>query len=335
MVGLSNQGFWVVDPETGEDRFALYSELEADVVQAFIKPVGGFIFPAGMFMLSGLPDAPFYVKDWLPKRGKSLLYAPAKAGKSFLSMQLSRCIGAGLPFLGLTTIQAKVLYIQFELGEEILQGRLKATGKEYENVWVGTTFSLKLDTTEGKKRLRTAMEAVEPNVLILDPLYKAIIGEENDSHDIREVLDFLDEIIEMFNCSIFLIHHAGYDISKRARGSTVFEDWVDSYIQMRRTSKKGEILKVKIEPIFLRHAPLPEEPILAELGEDFEFHTIGGEPTVKERVAEFIRVTRAEVTPKQLFAQGIGSNTSVYESLGELEKEGKVEKVGRGLYCWR
>ena len=286
-----------------------------------------------MFTLSKLPDVPFYVKDWLPKRGKSLLYAPPKSGKSYLCLQLAHNIGSGLPFLGLPTTKGSVLYIQFELGEEILQARLRQTGKDYDNVFVGTTFSMKLDSKVGQEQLWTALEAVEPSVLILDPMYKAIMGDENESSDVRQILDFLDSVIEGFNCSIFLIHHSGKDLSKRGRGSSVFEDWVDSYIQMKRTSKRGEPLKVKIEPIFLRHAALPADPIEAELGEDFEFHLIDGEPTVKEEVAEFIRAKK-EVNPKDLFEAEIGSNTSVYQALGELVAEGKVNKKGRGVYEW-
>ena len=331
---MPKQTFWIIDPDTEVERPISYLELEADILQKyFIQPIGGFIFPADMFLLSRLPAVPFYVKDWLPKRGKSMLFAPTKAGKSFLALQLARCVGAGESFLGLPTTLGKVLYIQFELGEEILQARLLSSKKEYPNVYIGTTFSMKLDSESGQEQLLKAIQAVDPAVVILDPLYKAILGDENESTDVRKILDFLDSIIEDFNCSLFLIHHAGKDLSKRGRGSSVLEDWVDSYIQMQRTSKAGENLKVKIRPIFLRHAPLPEGAILAELGEDFEFHLIGSEPTVKERVAEFVR-TKGEITPKQVFEQGIGSNTSVYEALEKLREEGKVRKPKRGIYCW-
>lgn len=332
---MSNPGFWIVDPDTQEDRFIYYEELEQEQIQTFIKPVGGFIFPANLFMLSKLPEVPFYVKDWLPKRGKSLLYAPPKSGKSYLCIQLARCIGCGESFLNTPIRKGTVLYIQWELGEEILQVRLKQTGKDYEGVFVGTTFSMKLDSSGGQKQLWRAMEAVEPNVLILDPWYKAILGDENESTDVRKVLDFLDSIIEGFNCSIFIIHHAGKDLSKRGRGSSVLEDWVDSYLQMQRINTAGQRLKVKIKPIFLRHAQLPPEPIEAELGDDFEFRVVGSAPTVKQQVTGFISAFPDEITPAQLFERKIGTNTSVYSALKELVEEGKIEKIERGKYRWK
>uniref|UniRef100_A0A6M3KYX8 Putative ATPase domain containing protein n=1 Tax=viral metagenome TaxID=1070528 RepID=A0A6M3KYX8_9ZZZZ len=328
---MSNQGMWITD-EQGQDTFVYYSELEHDIVQSFIKPIGGFMFPADMFMMSKLPSAPFYVQDWLPKRGKTLLYAPPKTGKSFLSLQLARCVASGEPFLGLKTTKGRVAYTQFELGEEILQARLKQTGMTYEDVFVGTSFSLKLDTEHGQKMMWSALEAVEPHVLIIDPLYKAIAGDENESSDVRRILDFLDSIIEGFNCSIFLIHHAGKDLTKRGRGSSVFEDWVDSYLQMQRTSKAGEALKVKIKPIFLRHASLPPDPIEAELGNNFEFFTNDLAPTVKQQVEAFIRIAGSAVSPAEIFAAQIGSNTSVYKALKQLMDEGKVVKAKWGFY---
>lgn len=323
---------WLIDPDTGEDIPVHYSELEDEQrAQLFQRPLGGFCFPADLFMAKSLPDVPFYVKDWLPKRGKSLLYAPAKAGKSTLCLQLARCVGAGDPFLGFPTTQGKVLYIQFELGEEILQKRLRLTGKEYPNVFVGTTFSMKLDGAAGQGVLKTAMDAVEPHVLIIDPWYKAILGDENESADAMKVLDFLDSLIEAYNCSIFIIHHSGKDLSKRGRGSSVLEDWVDSYLQMKRISPPGEDLRVKIQPIFLRHAALPPEPIEAVM-RNFEFEVVGGQPTVKEQIETFIRAAVDLVEPKDIFALGIGSNTSVYSALKELVAEGKIKQEGRGKY---
>jgi len=329
---VSTQGLWITDPETEEERFVHYWELEEEVVESFIRPVGGFIFPANLFCHAHLSAVPFYVKDWLPKRGKSLLYAPPKSGKSYLCLQLARCVGSGEEFLGLPTTLGSVLYIQFELGEEILQARLRQTKKEYDNVFVGTSFSLKLDSKVGQQQLMDALDATEPNVLILDPWYKAIMGDENEASDARRVLDFLDSLIEAYNCSIFIIHHAGKDLSKRGRGSSVLEDWVDSYLQMQTISKAGEPLKVKIKPIFLRHAGLPPKPIEALLGEDFEFHVIGESQTVKDKVLDFIQGSVEPVAPVRVFEQGIGSNTSVYKALKQLVEEKKIRKLQWGVY---
>ncbi len=328
---MSNAGLWILDPDTGEERFILYSELEADVRASLIKPIGGFCFPVDLFLASNLPNVPFYLKDWLPKRGKAILYAPPKSGKSYLCAQLARCLGSGEDFLGIPTVESKVLYVQFELGEEILRARLLGTGKEYPNVFVGTTFSMKLDTEIGQKYLRTAMDAVEPNVLILDPKIKFLAGDENESGEMRPVCDFLDALIEGYKCSVFITDHTGKDLSKRGRGSSIWEGWVDSYLQMQAINKKGEPLHIKISPVFLRHAALPPNSIEAVMSDKFEFELVATDGTVQQQVLDFIK-KNGMTKPSQLFIAKIGSNTSVYESLKRLEKEGKIKKQGRGEY---
>lgn len=325
-----SQGIWV-NGEGGEPEFLPYSEMEKETRQALIQPVGGFCFEAEAFKAMDLPCPPFYVEHWLPKRGKCLFFAPAKVGKSFLCLQLARCVGSGEEFLGHSTTQGRVLYVQFELGEEVLRERLIQTGQTYDDVYVGTSFSLKLDTTPGQKQLSDAIFAVKPVVLILDPLYKAIIGDENEAVDLRKTLDYLDCLIETYGISIVLIHHSGYD-SAHSRGSTVLQDWVDAYLQIKKISKDGEDLKIKITPQLLRHAA-PDQPVEAVL-KNFEFEVTGGKPTVKQSILE-LALTLPEVTPKLVLDSGVGSNTSVAKAFLRLVEEGKLIRLGQGRYKLR
>lgn len=328
---MPKEGIWIEDEETKQPTFVYYEDLDPDILGQLWKPVGGFCYGAHEFARLRLPSVPFYIKDWLPKQGKAVLYAPPKTGKSFLCLQIGDSIGSGVDLLGLPVTQGTVLYIQFELGAEILQGRIHSTGQDYENVYVGTTFTMKLDRDAGQRLLWDALEAVKPNVLILDPFYKTLQGDENESSDVRKITDFLDSVIEGFNCSILVIHHPGKDITRGGRGSSVLEDWVDSYIEMRKLSKNGEHLRVKITPKLLRHAELPPEPIEAEM-RDFVFERVDATPTVRQMVEAYIKIQAETTTPKDLFEAGIGSQKSVYDALKTLVRDGVVVKVGRGEY---
>ena len=331
---MSRQGFWVTDSELEEERFIYYDELETEHLQSFIKPIGGFVFDANLYMMKTLPPTPFYIENWLPKMGKALIYAPAKSGKSYLCLQIAHAIGHGLPLLGMQTTAGKVLYLQFELGESVLQHRMLESGVDYDNVFVGTTFAMKLDMKAGQAMLDRVMEDLEPDVLILDPKYKAIMGDENEATEMRPICDHLDELIEKYQCSVLLIDHSGKDISKHSRGSSIWEDWVDSYIQMNRVSKKGEPLRVELEPIFLRHSGLPLESIKAELSpKDFQFHVVSSAPTVKEAVSDWLASAEEPLSPADLIAAGLGSASPVYKALKELEDEGTITKEGK-KYSW-
>ena len=320
-------GLWLM--VDGEECFYFYDELEQEIIDQLIQPIGGFVFAANQFTHMNLPRVPFYIDDWLPKQGKMLLYGPAKTGKSYLSIQMARCIGIGEPFLGIPTQRGKTLYTQFELGEEILMKRMIETNKDYDNVYVGTRLNMKLDRDSGQADFNRAMEAVQPAVLIVDPLYKTMEGDENEATDVMRILNYLDQLIEAYHCSIVLIHHAGKDITKRGRGSSVLEDWVDSYIQIKPDRKTNNELVIKLEPQFLRHAALPEEPITARL-ENYEFAPVGV-PSNHDKLLAYIK-TNQETTIADLLDTKIAGRSAIYEGLKELETAGLISRIGRGKY---
>ncbi len=330
------EGYWVWSEDDSERVWVDANELDPELLDKLrARPaLGGFCYPADDFMDLPLSEVPYYIGGgWLPQQGKALFYAPAKMGKSYFALHLARCIGAGEDFLGLPVSQGRVLYLQFELGIKVLQDRMKSTGQAYPEVFVGTNFSLKLPN--GKKQLVDALDAVKPKVLILDPLYKALKGDENLEADIMPILDMLDEIIESYECSVIIIDHTGKDRERGARGSSVKEDWVDSYLEIRRISKKGDPLRVSIIPQALRHAELPPEPVVAQLDSNFEFALVTheDEPTTLDKVAGALSLAKT-MAAKDIVLK-CGRRQAVYAALGKLIEEGKVEKKERGVYEWK
>lgn len=326
---------WVQDPASGEDIRVSYDELDSDVYPQLLHPIGGFCYEVNKFTQLELPKAPYYIQSWLPKQGKALLYAPAKSGKSTLANQMGRCIAQGEPFLGIPTTQGRVLILQFELGEAVVQCRLKSTGKDYDGVFIGTSFAMKLDTLVGVEMLHEALDAIHPNVLILDPFYKIIKGDENEAHDVSKITDALDATITKYqedNLSIFIIHHPGKDLSKGGRGSSVLEGWVDSYIEMRKTSKPGEPMHIRITPKLLRHAELPDLPIEATM-HDFEFVPEAPILTKTDQIQAFFEASPTRiVTPRELIAENLGARKSVSNALETLLDAGVIMKCGQGAY---
>lgn len=329
--------FWGYDENDKPLRIS-YAELDKDVVKRLLipKPIGGFCWAADDFARLPLPSVPFYIKGWLPKQGRLEIYGEDKAGKSFLAMQLARCIGSGLPFLGIETEAARVLYLQFELGEQILQGRMKSTGYEYPNVYVGTSFSLKVDRKDGREQVIRAMDDIEPQVLILDPLYKILEGDENDARDVLQAIDFLDSLINIYNCSLVIMHHPGKDISKGGRGSSVLSGWHDTVVEFRKLKQiveAGEPRHLKLTPRLMRHAELPIEGIEIALGSDFEFHQVDAQPTSLEKLEAHFKKNKGQtVRLGELEMAKLGSRKTIYDNLGVLMRRGQVEKPSRGEY---
>uniref|UniRef100_A0A6H1ZKD3 Putative ATPase domain containing protein n=1 Tax=viral metagenome TaxID=1070528 RepID=A0A6H1ZKD3_9ZZZZ len=324
------------DEDLGENVLISYDVLEPELAKRLkmVLPVGGFCYAAEDFVGLPLSPAPFYVGNgWLPKQGKAEIFAPPKSGKSFLCVQLARCIGAGEAFLGIATQQGKVLYLQFELAPEMLQQRMKESGQEYPEVFVGTTFSMKLDKRAGQEDLIKAMDVIKPKVLILDPFREVFSGDENTAQDVGVFIDFLDDIIDTYQCSIIIIHHSGKDQNKGGRGSSVLEGWVDSYIQMKRKSKKGEALRIELTPLSLRHAQLPPSGVGAQLVNG-EFVVLGEDDKPKliiDKVWEYCE-HHDEFRSSEIHAAGLGSRAPVQVALNQLIEQGKIERFKLGWY---
>lgn len=312
--------------DQGEEELVCLDDLDLSYIP---KPIGGFCYTVENFLDLPLTRMPFYVEDWLPQQGVAEFYAPPKTGKSAFAAQIARCIGAGLPILGRKTQKGRVLYLQFELGEEILQERLRKTGQSYPNVFIGTTFGMRLDQEGGRVLLEKSMDAIQPQVLILDPWSKLISGDENEGKDTRVLTNYLDDIRSAYHCSIIVFHHAGKDISKGSRGSSAIPGWVDSEIEMKRVKTEDKsILRVKWTPKFLRHAPT-SEPIEAQW-EAWEFHLIGEPTTTKGKVMQAIAQATEAVPIKEFL--GFGARSGVNKAIEELIKEGKIVREKQGWY---
>jgi len=324
------------DEESQENILVAYEDLDPELAERLrmVPPIGGFCYDAENFKDLPLTPAPYFVGNgWLPKQGKVEIFGPPKKGKSFLALQLARCIGAGVPFLGLPTKKGRVLYLQFELGVEVLQKRMRDTMQVYPNVIVGTTFSMKLDKKPGQDFLRVALDAINPDVLILDPFVEIFSGDENKAQDIGILKDFINDIIDAYQCSVVLIHHTGKDESKGGRGSIVLEGWVDSYIRLKSKSKKGEPLKIELEPLSLRHAQLPAENIVAQFV-DGEFELIGkdNKPTsIISKVWEYSE-HHDEFKSAEIMSAKLGSRAAVQAALNQLIDNTDLERHKPGWY---
>jgi len=329
---MTEEHIWL-ETEDGDIQSIPYQDLSEKDWLKLWRPTGKFSYAAGSFLNLPLPEVPFYLKDWLPEQGKAELYGSAKAGKSFLCLQLARCIGAGEPFLGIPTRQGRVLYLQFELGTGVLQWRMRQTGLIYDNVYVGTTFSMKLDKRVGQDVLKAELEAIEPQVLILDPFYKILSGDENVAQDVEVITDFLDEMIDAFGLSVLIAHHSGKDMSRGGRGSSVLEGWVESYIEMKKGDNLDGIHRAKVTPKLLRHAANPPSGLEIVLGDNFEFYLGDKQTTVKDRVEAYFEEHKVAKV-QEMVDVGVGSRRSVNDAKNTLVKEGKIAQTERGTYEW-
>ena len=199
------------------------------------------------------PLKPELIHGVLRQGHKMLLAGSSKAGKSFALMELALAISTGGEWLGWKCCRGKVLYCNFELDEASARNRFNAIcayrGIDAAEACAGITdWNLRGYNLSAKDfALRLFSRAREAGFIavIIDPIYKLGLGDENSAGDVGSFLGVLDTICTTLGCAVIYCHHhskgaqSGKAVADRASGSGVFSRDADAILdlmQLRPTS---------------------------------------------------------------------------------------------------
>lgn len=184
---------------------------------------------------------------------KMLLAGSSKAGKSFALMELAIAISTGGEWLGWRCEKGKVLYCNFELDEASARNRFNAIcayrGMDpctaCENITDWNLRGYNLSAKDFSIRLFSRARQLGFAAVIIDPIYKLGLGDENSAGDVGSFLGVLDTICTTLDCAVIYCHHhskgaqSGKAVADRASGSGVFARDADAILdlmQLRPTS---------------------------------------------------------------------------------------------------
>lgn len=186
------------------------------------------------------------VIDGILRRGhKMMLAGPSKAGKSFALLELAMAIASGGKWLGWPCVRGTVLYVNLELARESCLDRLRSMREQYGfdkkdlanlSVWNLRGKPLTLKELAPKMIWRLRNRPVD--VIILDPIYKLIGGNESDMGDVARFCGLLDRLCVELGCAVVYCHHhskgaqGGKNAADRASGSGVFARDADALLDM-------------------------------------------------------------------------------------------------------
>lgn len=199
----------------------------------------------------------------MPVQGKCFIAGAPKANKSFVVLNLALALAKGESAFNnasypdgtpVMPIQKpyKVLYVEMEIGPDGLKERLLGmTGGEVPNIDFyikSRDMQLRMDTPEGKEALGNEIAQVRPDVVILDPLAKFHLSDENSAQEMGAIMRVGDRWIEKYGCSLIYVHHIGkqdFDNPRRGgdrmRGSSALFADVDTFIEVNRKSEASHL----------------------------------------------------------------------------------------------
>lgn len=192
------------------------------------------------------PVLPEELIEGILRRGHKMLIAgSSKAGKSFLLMELCIAIAEGMPWLGFSCKQGRVLYVNLEIDPASAINRFlkiyEALGIPASNadgivVWNLRGHAVPLDQLVPKLVRRVKDQHFD--AIIIDPIYKVITGDENNASEMAFFCNQFDRICAETGCSVIYCHHhsKGAQGAKRAMdrasGSGVFARDPDAQLDM-------------------------------------------------------------------------------------------------------
>lgn len=186
---------------------------------------------------------------------KMLISGSSKAGKSFLLMELAIALSEGSTWLGFKCKKSKVLYVNLEIDSASCINRfseiykaLKITPKHSADIsiWNLRGHAVPLDKLVPKLLRRISNQHFD--AVIIDPIYKVIMGDENNASEMGAFCNQFDKICNETGCATIYCHHhskgaQGYKKAMdRASGSGVFARDPDAQLDMIQLETSEEFL---------------------------------------------------------------------------------------------
>ncbi len=177
------------------------------------------------------PPAEQVFRDFWDVGDKLALIGPSKVRKSFFVLTMAFSIATGIPFAGLLPGRCRrVLYVNLEIRGAHMHRRARRMaanmGLPMDRLDDRLTFVNVRDRVGaaiGIHELRSLVDRVQAEVLILDPLYKLHIGDENSAADMKPIMRAFDALTESTGVAVCYVHHdakgSAGDRSARDRGA--------------------------------------------------------------------------------------------------------------------
>jgi RecA-family ATPase len=188
-----------------------------------------------------------------------VIFGQWKSWKSMTALHTSFCLASGAKWFGFDTKESTLLSLQLEIPKAEFRKRVikYASGHNLypTNLWFITEHYLKLDRDWGFQALDRAVAMVQPDIVVIDPLYKVLTGHISDPRDMMGLLDNFDRLIAKYNVALIIVTHTrkpgtdeeGHVIDRGAEemmGSSFLPNWCDTAVGVRRVSEHSDDIEV-------------------------------------------------------------------------------------------
>lgn len=182
-------------------------------------------FPASELMEAQTTEERWLVDELIPAETINMLVGNPGTGKSLLVLDLCCCVVTGTPFLGRAVRQGRVMYLAAEDGWARVAKRLREWGdgqhrtpadlKEFyvlpSSIQIAAgegQDDLADATVEAWAQLQADIEALDPVLVVLDPLVDVYVGlDENKASEMAPLVRGLRKLVRNQDRVLLITHH--------------------------------------------------------------------------------------------------------------------------------
>lgn len=242
---LTALGYWA-------DQFDVVPEPTAEEIAQEENKIAERFKLHSLIAIANRPRPRYIIKSILPMADLGVLFGESTAGKSFVALDMMMSIARGVEWNGFKTIQGQVAYVCAE-GSGGLRNRIRAYAQKNAlsdddlaeipllTITDAPNFMDAKDATAVALSINRAGGA---SVIVVDTFAQTTAGaNENSGEDVGKALSHCRKLSFATGAVVVLVHHAGKDLTKGARGWSGLRAAADFEIEV---SREGKNRKLKI-----------------------------------------------------------------------------------------
>jgi len=215
------------------------------------------------------------IKGLIETPATGVIFGASGAGKSFIAVDLAGSCAAGVEWAGREVASPGPVYYIAGEGRGPLLRRFQGWQLDRKVTIPADRLFISSSRIELDDRGATGVKneieqraketGASPSLIIIDTMARALPSgsDENSAKDVGDFINTVDQIRDLFNCVVLIIHHSGHMEDKRARGSSALRAAMD--IELCITKREGARIAEWTKLKDLPEEPRPQEFVLGRV----------------------------------------------------------------------
>jgi hypothetical protein len=230
------------------------------------------LFESLAALLANPPRPRWLIKGLIETPATGVIFGASGAGKSFVAVDLAGSCAAGVEWAGREVASPGPVYYIAGEGRGPLLRRFQ--GWQFDRKVTIPADRLFISSSrielndrgaagvKGEIEQRGKETGFPPSLIIIDTMARALPSgaDENSAKDVGAFINTIDQIRDLFNCVVLIIHHSGHMEDKRARGSSALRAAMD--VELCITKREGARIAEWTKLKDLPEEPRPQEFVL-------------------------------------------------------------------------